>query len=117
MIPSVVDSLTPDGVVPTEDDLLSRIGGFLSGVGGATVSTTGVMASETIDRFATATAGEIRRTDLDDLLAEDYEDNSALNWLFPLILLIVLIAIGWAFCGKTETPQTTKANTDISGYC
>lgn len=35
MIPSVVDKLTPDGVVPEEKDLLSRIGDFLSGWGGA----------------------------------------------------------------------------------
>jgi uncharacterized protein YidB (DUF937 family) len=101
IIPGVVDQLTPDGIVPTENDLLSRIGSYLSGVGSATVSTTGVMASETVDRFASASAEDIRRTDAGDLLDEDYNDNSPLNWLLPLILLIVLIAIGWAFCGNT----------------
>ena len=35
MIPSVVDTLTPDGEVPDEASLLSRIGGFLSNWGGA----------------------------------------------------------------------------------
>ena len=35
MIPSVVDTLTPDGEVPDETTLLSRIGGFLSNWGGA----------------------------------------------------------------------------------
>ena len=35
MIPSVVDTLTPDGTVPDEQTLLSKIGGFLSGWGGA----------------------------------------------------------------------------------
>lgn len=35
MIPSVVDQLTPDGSVPDEESLLSKIGGFLSGWGGA----------------------------------------------------------------------------------
>jgi uncharacterized protein YidB (DUF937 family) len=110
MIPSVVDSLTPDGVVPTEDDLLSKIGGFLSGVGGATVSTTGVMASETIDRFATASAENINRASADDLLSEEYDDSSPLKWLLPLILLILLIAIGWAFCSKTETLQTANSS-------
>jgi uncharacterized protein YidB (DUF937 family)/outer membrane protein OmpA-like peptidoglycan-associated protein len=35
MIPNVVDKLTPDGVVPEEKDLLSKIGDFLSGIGGA----------------------------------------------------------------------------------
>lgn len=117
MIPGVVDRLTPDGVVPTEGDLLSRIGGFLSGVGGSTVSTTGVMASETIDRFATASAENMRRTDAGDLLDDDYEDSSLLNWLLPLILLILLIAIGWAFCGKAESPKVADTNIKISGYC
>lgn len=35
MIPQVVDKLTPDGEVPEEKDLLSKIGDFLSGWGGA----------------------------------------------------------------------------------
>ncbi len=35
MIPNVVDKLTPDGVVPNEKDLLTQIGEFLSGIGGA----------------------------------------------------------------------------------
>jgi len=116
IIPGVVDALTPNGVVLTEDDLLSRIGGFLSGVGGATVSTTGVMASETVDRFTTATAEDIRRTDTDDLL-DDYTDNSALNWLLPLILLAVLVTIGWALCGKSETPQKTEIKVNLSVFC
>ncbi len=64
MIPGVVDRLTPEGAIPTEDDLLSRIGGFLSGVGGATVSTTGVMMSDSIDRSGTAAAEEINRSDI-----------------------------------------------------
>ncbi len=34
MVPQVVDKLTPDGVVPEEKDLLSKIGDFLSGWGG-----------------------------------------------------------------------------------
>jgi OmpA-OmpF porin, OOP family len=35
MIPSVVDTLTPDGEVPDETGFLSRVGGFLSNWGGA----------------------------------------------------------------------------------
>ena len=35
IIPSVVDTLTPDGQVPDDSSLLSRIGGFLSDWGGA----------------------------------------------------------------------------------
>jgi uncharacterized protein YidB (DUF937 family) len=114
MIAGVVDMLTPNGFVPTENDLLSRIGGFLSGVNGATVSTTGVMASETVDRFA---AEDIRRADADDLLDEETVDDSALNWLLPLILLALLVVIGWALFGKSETPQKSRTNINFSGFC
>ena len=103
MIPAVVDQLTPDGAIPTENDLLSRIGGYLSGVGGATVSTTGVMttpaASDTVDRFATATAEDIDRRNTSDLLSEEFNDDSPLKWLIPLILLVLLIALTYSICG------------------
>ena len=54
MIPAVVSQLTPNGTVPTDDDLLSRIGGYLSGIGSSTVSTTGVVTNEAFDRIGTA---------------------------------------------------------------
>ena len=34
LTPHVVDTLTPDGTVPDEASLLSRVGGFLGGIGG-----------------------------------------------------------------------------------
>ncbi len=34
MLPQVVDKLTPDGDIPDDESLLSKIGGFLSGIGG-----------------------------------------------------------------------------------
>jgi uncharacterized protein YidB (DUF937 family) len=108
MIPSVVDSLTPDGTVPTENDLLSRIGGFLSGVGGSTVGTTGVMASDSIDRFGTAAAEEINRGEVSATApletVDEPDDDSPFKWLVPLALLILLIGLGWAFCRKAEAP-------------
>ena len=112
MIPGVVDLLTPDGLVPTDDDLLSKIGGYLSGVGDATVSTTGVMASETIDRFGTAAAEEITDRNTGDLVTEEFNDDSPLKWLVPLIILFLLVAGGWAFCRKSEehAPPTTNTN-------
>lgn len=112
MIPSVVDRLTPDGGVPTDDDLLSRIGGYLSGVGSATVSTTGVMAGETLDRFGTA-AETVNRRDADDLIDEEYTDDSPLKWLIPLILLGLMIAVGWAFCGKSKASVPTATNVNV----
>ena len=54
MIPQVVDQLTPDGEVPDEGTLLSRIGGFLSGWGGAATGAIagglGAAASGAFDR-------------------------------------------------------------------
>lgn len=106
MIPGVVDRLTPDGKIPTENDLLSRIGGYLSGVDGATISTTGVMESPMIDRFGSATAEEIRQPHPADLIGaeiEEFNDDSPLKWILPLIIVVLLIITGWAFCGKSET--------------
>ena len=62
MTPHIVDNLTPDGVVPSEGDLLSRISGFLGGIGGAAVGTLGIAgaaASDTVDRIGTATSETI----------------------------------------------------------
>ena len=106
MIPGIVDQLTPEGTIPTEDDLLSRIGGSLSGVGGATISTTGVMESPMIDRFGSAAAEEIRQPHPVTMIAEEIEefnDDSPLKWIIPLIILILLVIIGWAFCGSPGT--------------
>jgi uncharacterized protein YidB (DUF937 family)/outer membrane protein OmpA-like peptidoglycan-associated protein len=44
MVPQVVDKLTPDGVVPEESSLLSSIGDFLSGWGGAALGAAGAVA-------------------------------------------------------------------------
>jgi uncharacterized protein YidB (DUF937 family) len=114
MIPSVVDSLTPDGTVPTENDLLSRIGGFLSGVSGSTVGTTGVAASDSIDRFGTAAAEDINRGEANTVMDEETNDDSPLKWLVPLILLILLIGLGWAFCRKAEAPTAPVVNTNVN---
>lgn len=59
MTPRVVDVLTPEGVVPQESDLLSRIGGYLTGSGGAVlggVGTAGALAGGTADKVG-ATVG------------------------------------------------------------
>ncbi len=57
MIPNVVDKLTPDGVVPDEKDLLTKIGDFLSGIGGAVAGAAlagagavGAVASGAVDK-------------------------------------------------------------------
>lgn len=66
MIPNVVDKLTPDGVVPEEKDLLSKIGDFLSGIGGAVAGaalgaagTVGAMASGASDKVGDAASATV----------------------------------------------------------
>lgn len=44
MTPRLVDALTPGGEVPADSDLLSRIGGYLTGLGGATLGGIGAAA-------------------------------------------------------------------------
>jgi OmpA-OmpF porin, OOP family len=132
MIPQVVDKLTPDGVIPEESSLLSRIGDFLSGVGGVGAAA-GAMATGAVDRVGTAagdTLGAGKAAvggsfDMIDAGANavgekttaafgDYDeggsDNSILNWILPLLLLGLLVILGYWFCGRASTPVTTVGN-------
>ena len=100
MLPHVINELTPDGVVPNTADLNSRVSAVYGGA-------SGVMASDTVDRFGTAAAETVDTTRGAEVFRqaetaiEDYEDNSPLRWLIPLIILIVFIALGYFFCGGT----------------
>ena len=118
VIPHIVDDLTPDGEIPGDDDLLSRIGTYSTGVGtssGGVGTSSG--AAETFDRID-ASAGT---TDLADgaevagvpgIFSEAGDENdSPLSWLLPLILLALLMIVGYWFCGgKSEPVATTNGN-------
>ncbi len=142
MTPHIVDTLTPEGVVPTESDLLSRIGGFLGGIGGAAAGafgTMGAMANDTVDRIGTAAGGTV---DAGGIVVGDGIDavgtnakivgdrvsnsiyqvgdstdgsdgNSILKWLIPLLLLGLMVVLGFMFCGKS-TPTTTVTNVNVN---
>lgn len=99
MIPAVVSELTPNGTVPTDDDLLSRIGGYLSGIGESTISTTGVITNQAFDRIGTAAAENISEPNPLDNIAK-FSDDSPMKWIVPLIILMLIVISGWAFCGK-----------------
>lgn len=72
-----------------------------------------INAGETLDRIGTAAAAETidRRNDFVETNAvnnlDETNDGSPLKWLVPLILLLVLITLGWAFCRKAEAPTVT----------
>jgi len=131
MTPRVIDALTPDGVVPQDSDLLSRIGGFLSGDSTTTAPTVG----ETFDRVGSAAAptldaekGNAGNINIADQSAypvgdrgdaslkhidDDYDDKdeSPLKWLLPLILLALLLITGYWFCSKSPEPAKTASPT------
>lgn len=107
MTPHVIDALTPNGVVPQDGDLLTRIGSYLTGstVGSAFggINTTNV--GETFDRIGTAAVddnvrafGDRTGSALDTVDVDG--DDSILKWLIPLLLLGLLIVLGYTFCGK-----------------
>lgn len=112
MIPHIVDELSPEGISPDQEDLSAQIGSYLRDVGGSTVG-------ETFDRIGTAATAAIDAEDRapgEHLMLEgEPEENSALNWLLPLIILGLLIVIGFMFCGKSETVEkTVPVNTNQS---
>ena len=110
MIPHIVDKLSPTGFAPDEADLSAQIGSYLRDVGGTTVGETfdriGTAATATIDAESRA-AGENLE------IVDEAEENTALNWLLPVIILGLLVAAGFMFCGKSEPaekPVSINAN-------
>jgi uncharacterized protein YidB (DUF937 family) len=116
MIPHIVDQLSPEGIVPQDDDLLSRIGAYLTEGGGT-------KPVETFDRMGTAAvAGKANAPTLGDRAGDlidstvDYEteENPMLNWLLPLILLAFLVVIGYMFCGGRPEAVAPTVPTNVN---
>jgi len=135
VIPQVVDRLTPEGEIPNDNEkMLSKLRGYIGGLGG----TAGATATGAFDRVGNATGdafekgkdavyGEIdsvgnaagalgdsggsrvNAIGTDDNL-DTNGDSSVLRWLLPLLLLGLLVALGFWFCGKS-TPTTVAINT------
>ena len=111
-LPHLVDDLTPDGEVPTESDLLSRVGGYLTGAGAA-AAVPGAVA-QTFDRVDAAATSSANLTEhsrgataAPAAFFEDDDNKSPLSWLLPLGLLGLLVVLGFWFCGKSSEPVAT----------
>lgn len=140
MTPRVVDALTPDGEVPDEAGLVSKITGFLKDHGGAVgaailggLGTAGAFASGAADKVGDAVgatlgagksavssigntvSGAVNKTA--DTLDGDGDGGGILKWLIPLLLLGLLIALGYWFCGRASTPvaNISNANRNANG--
>lgn len=91
MIPHIVDQLTSEGIVPHDNDLLSRIGKYLT----EDEETALAESLETEEVFQT-------------------DENTALNWLLPLILLVFLLLIGYMFCGGRQETATPSVPANVN---
>lgn len=127
IIPHLIDDLTPDGEIPHEDDLLSRAGGYLTGVGTSSgddgtaaddgVGTSSGVAGENFDRVDPAAELTDKTEDVPGLFDEtsNGEENPLLAWLLPLVILAFLVIIGFWFCGgKSEPVATVNANANTA---
>lgn len=138
MLPQVVDTLTPDGELPDQESLFSKIGGFLTGTGG----TAAAVAGEAVDKEGDGAEAAVNKgkdvtgdaagaaedaagavsgkagsafDTVGDAFDGDGEGGNILKWLLPLLLLGLLLALGFMFCSKPPEPTTTgTTNTNSS---
>ncbi|HTK37133.1 MAG TPA: YidB family protein [Pyrinomonadaceae bacterium] len=141
MIPTVVDDLTPDGDIPEESSLLSKIGGFLSDWGGTiggaaagAVGAAGAFTGNVVDRVdaaaeatytkgkdalkggigaATGATGAVGDRVSGAMSNARGDSNGVMRWLLPLIILALLVILGFWFCGRSTTP-TAPTNVNIN---
>ena len=136
MTPRVVDALTPEGAIPADGDLMSRVGGFLTEATGAASVTS---AAKTFDRVGTAAAempdankinvadanaggrveapaignqADAALSDIGDAIADK---PSPLQWLLPLLLLGLLLLIGYWSCSKPPGSAVVITNSEAFG--
>lgn len=84
LIPTVIDKLTPNGIVPDNYNLREALRSYLPNPSGGAIAETANRAEPTgLARVSTMSDG-----------------NSALRFLLPLLLLGLLGFVGYQFCGK-----------------
>jgi uncharacterized protein YidB (DUF937 family) len=123
MVPHVVNNLTPDGDLPDQSTLLSQVGGFLADWGG-TVSgaAAGTLEGNTVDRVdasAGSNTGGIRAADdvvdrVSPTIGSTTGGNSVMTWLLPFVILVLLVILGFWFCGKSATPSANTKPANVA---
>jgi outer membrane protein OmpA-like peptidoglycan-associated protein/uncharacterized protein YidB (DUF937 family) len=114
MLPRVVDTLTPDGTVPTSlpDTVMSFLKGGLGAAAGAAAGAVGVGADALRSGVGAATnmAGSAAN------LAGDAADagGSMLFKLLPLLALALLAFLGYKYCATDDTHVATAPNTNAA---
>lgn len=78
LIPAVVDRLTPDGIIPADNNLLNTVGGYLPGGAAAATAASAVSTRTPVE---TGSVG----------------GGSILRWILPLLLLGLLVYLGYLF--------------------
>ncbi len=109
-VPHMVDELTPNGEIPREDDLLSRVGG---------VGTSSGVAGEPFDRIDPAAELTEKTEGVPGIFSDksETEENPLLAWLLPLLILVLLVIVGYMFCGGKSEPVAvpeTNVNANVS---
>lgn len=96
LIPRIVDLLTPDGNVPSNASLMSKLGGFLGGAGAAAGKAGDAMRG--VAGGAQRMAGEA----VDEVGSAARKSGGMLRWL--LLLLILALVLWWL--AKSCQPQS-----------
>jgi len=104
ILPGMIDTLTPDGEIPDESSIMSRVGSFLSNWGGSIAGGFGAAA---------AAVGNSANRVAYDSYSNSSGGGSILRWLLPLLLLGLLVALGFWFCGRGATP-TANVNANVN---
>lgn len=142
LLPQTIDKLTPNGEMPDEktlraatDDLddeandsaigvrntateaFDRIGNAtedIAGKGHDMMSGSRISDSASgVDRVSAASV-EISDQRLAENYSDEFNDDSPMKWLAPLIIVALLVAGGFWFCGKSSSAPRAKHDADFN---